>query len=104
MIHDLKCWPEPFQATWLGRKRHEVRKADRPFNVGDVLAMYEWDPKSETATGRYIVATVSYISEPGTFGLPRDLCVLSLDGMTKNWDRSRISAYPGLDAATVAGG
>lgn len=37
--HTLKTHPAPFQAVLDGSKRHEIRKADRPFAVGDVLEM-----------------------------------------------------------------
>lgn len=32
--HDLKTWPEYFYAVLSGRKKHEVRSADRDFAVG----------------------------------------------------------------------
>src|SRR5690606_28445539 len=42
--HDLKCWPEPFRAIVAGAKRHEFRRDDRGYALGDVLYLYEWDP------------------------------------------------------------
>jgi hypothetical protein len=42
MIHDLKCWPEPFAAILSGEKRHEIRRDDRGFKVGDVLRLREY--------------------------------------------------------------
>lgn len=78
MIHDLKAWPEPFAAILAGNKTHEIRKADRPFAVGDTLRLREWDPKGEAYTGREIAADVTHLSAPGTWGLPADLCVMSI--------------------------
>lgn len=76
--HDLKTWPESFRATLLGHKKHEIRKADRNFKVGDELHLEEWDPETETYTGRTLRMYVSYLSSPGTWGLPKDVCVMSL--------------------------
>jgi hypothetical protein len=39
MRHELKCWPEPFEAMLAGRKRPEIRRMDRPFTVGDWLVL-----------------------------------------------------------------
>jgi hypothetical protein len=43
MKHELKCWPEYFQAVKEGRKTFEIRKWDKPYAVGDILELYEWD-------------------------------------------------------------
>lgn len=42
--HDLKTHPPHFAAVRDGTKRAELRKADRPFAVGDTLLLREWDP------------------------------------------------------------
>lgn len=145
--HVLKTWPAPFAAVLSGEKRHEIRKADRPFAVGDVLQLREWDPAPTCAqcgqrpavclglyhgehrddagrfvkagapcasdpklelcedtvdqpacdaccyhgnedghchpydgyTGRSIRVRVTYLSAGGTWGLPADLCVMSVE-------------------------
>ncbi len=82
MIHELKSWPAPFSAVWDGYKRHEVRVNDRNFQVHDVLVLREWDPATELYSGRRIYALVLYITDAGTFGLPGNLCVLSLQVTT----------------------
>jgi len=43
MTHALKTWPEYFQAVAERGKTFEVRKADRPFKVGETLLLQEWD-------------------------------------------------------------
>lgn len=44
MIHELKILPEHFSKVISGEKSFEVRKNDRPYKVGDVLALNEWEP------------------------------------------------------------
>jgi len=60
-IHELKCWPEGFQAVVDGRKPFEVRKDDRGFEVGDTLHLREYDPDVGTYTGRETDVRVTYI-------------------------------------------
>lgn len=78
MIHELKTWPEPFEAMCSGHKSHEIRKDDRSFAVGDLLDLREWDPDTQVYSGRRLIMEVTYKSEPGFWGLPDDLCVMSL--------------------------
>ena len=92
MIHDLKTWPEPFAAILDGTKTHEIRVADRPFAVGDVLRLREWEPREWDAnasaasglshhrgyTGRSIDVEVAYLSSGGSWGLPESMCVMSI--------------------------
>ncbi len=44
MNHQLKTWPEFFEAVLTGAKPYELRKADRPFKVGDMLHLQEFRP------------------------------------------------------------
>lgn len=86
-IHRLKTWCAPFAALWSGDKLNEVRVNDRGYMVGDVLHLREWDPgatyTSGAFTGRAVLARVSYVSEGGTWGLPANLCVMSLSNVTR---------------------
>lgn len=61
-----------------GYKKHEVRVNDRDFREGDELWLREWDPDKQTYTGRHVLATVTYMSKGGTWGLPPDIVVMSL--------------------------
>ncbi len=94
MRHDLKTHPGPFQAVWDGRKTFEIRKFDRPFAVGDVLLLREWDPDggylveyppflSGRLTGRFVVAAVPYLTKPGAWDLPPDIGVLGIRVLEK---------------------
>jgi hypothetical protein len=86
IVHELKTWPEPFAAVLDGRKRYEIRKDDCGFAVGDVLHLREWVPGRAAFgfddparyTGRSLRAHITYKSEGGTWGLPADVCVLSI--------------------------
>jgi hypothetical protein len=84
MSHDLKTWPEAFAALLAGTKTYEIRKADRPFAVGDTLRLREWIPTGNFRgyTGREVSRVVTYMTPPGEWGLPADLCVMSLAAPT----------------------
>lgn len=59
MIHELKIRPEFFEACTSGKKTFEVRRNDRPFEIGDYLALNEWD--GERHTGRCALFAITYI-------------------------------------------
>ncbi len=77
-VHQLKAWPEPFQAIIDGNKRHEIRKADRDYKTGDVLLLREYRPDDDTYTGRLAVVIVKYLTVGGSWGLPDGMCVMSI--------------------------
>ena len=78
MIHDLKTWPGMFANVAAGHKTHEIRKMDRPFMIGDVLRLREWDPYAAEYTGHVIDVTVTFVTCGGEWGIPADLCVMSI--------------------------
>jgi hypothetical protein len=91
MIHDLKCWPQPFDAIASGRKTYEIRKThDRSYEVGDVLVLHKWDPATRAyvntlghptsgALGSQVLrVTVEYITRGGQWGLPEGVCVMAI--------------------------
>lgn len=93
MIHHLKIWPGSFEAVKRGDKLHEIRSTkDRTFAKGDRVILREWVPDDvEQAedgagievnggryTGRQIMRRISYVSVAGSWGLPLDLCVFSV--------------------------
>lgn len=65
--HDLKTWPEPFDAMATGVKTHEVRRNDRDFKIGDFLRLKRWDPVAEIYTGTEIVFRVTYCHDLGIY-------------------------------------
>jgi hypothetical protein len=59
--HELKTWPQYFQAIVDGDKTFEVRKNDRDFQVHDVLILKEYDPDKQEYTGNEVNVIVTYI-------------------------------------------
>ena len=78
--HSLKVWPSQFAALLTGEKRHEWRRNDRDFRIGDELELYEFDPHPNRCedgyTGRKWMCRITYLSE--NFGVPDGWCVLSI--------------------------
>lgn len=77
--HNLKTWPDVFQKVRDGLKPWEVRRNDRDFQTGDLLILEEWDPVDMVHTGRFIKAKAGFIMYGGQFGLPEDMCVITLE-------------------------
>jgi len=61
MIHNLKTWPEYYEAIEMGAKTFEIRKNDREFKVGDILSLEEYNPNERAYTGRVMRVIISYI-------------------------------------------
>ena len=77
--HELKSWPEYYQATSDGYKKFEIRKNDRNFKENDILVLNEWNPETGQYTGRSMWVRVRFIIQ-GQCGLPEDLCVMGIVG------------------------
>ena len=79
LLHELKIWPEPYRAVRLGTKRFELRRDDRGFEAGDKLLLREWNPETETYTGRALTVGVYFIlRDAEAFGLHPDFCAMSI--------------------------
>jgi hypothetical protein len=83
--HILKCWPQFFEAILAGFKTHDLRRSDdRDFRVGDTILLREFDPNSETFTGRSFRVKITYITSAdqpcalSTRALHPDYCILSI--------------------------
>ncbi len=61
MIHALKQHPQHFKPVVSGEKLFEVKKNDRDFQVGDLLALNEYDPETKSYTGNSCIVYVDYI-------------------------------------------
>ncbi len=85
-VHELKCWPVPYRATLDGSKRHEFRRNDRGFEVGDLLLLREWSPigtdvwpaEKGDYTGRMAMVRISFISHGPDWGIPTGHVVMSI--------------------------
>lgn len=100
-VHVLKCWPESFSALLSGKKKYEIRKNDRGYQVGDILRLIEWRPGSGSSfyddewnattpytdaaheTGKSAYFEVVYVTHGGRWGLPPDISVLGVEPCEK---------------------
>ena len=67
MVHQLKTSPEYFEDIIKGKKLFEVRKNDRFFEVGDLLALNEYDEVNGVYTNRSCIVYVDYILNHATY-------------------------------------
>ena len=63
VVHDLKTWSMYFNAVESGLKTFEVRINDRNFMPGDNLVLREYDPKTNTYSGRILILKVNYVCD-----------------------------------------
>jgi hypothetical protein len=83
--HKVRSWPQFFEAMLSGAKTHEVRRlTDRDYRVGDRLRLQEYDPVTETYSGRELVVQITYMTSaeaPCALSeecLHPDFCILSV--------------------------
>ncbi len=105
-IIEVKCWPEFFEAIWLGIKTFDVRKNDRDYRAGDVLVLNEWNPSRAyevggdksyhyCPTGRRVRATIDYVlsgGSPPVEMIPADVVILGIRVLQKEDDNARTQA------------
>ena len=77
--HELKSWPDQFQAMWTGRKRAEFRRDDRGYAVGDLLDLREWEPSTGRYTGFRLTARVTHLARGTDYEIPAGFVVLSVE-------------------------
>ena len=77
-IHDLKTWPEYFEAMLAGIKPFELRLNDRGYRVGDVLRLREYAPGPGEYSGRVLVKRVTYMLSENAFGLRPGYCLMAI--------------------------
>lgn len=88
MRHELKTWPEFFEAVREQRKLFEIRRNDRLFNVGDLLFLKEWDPEHQCYTGREVSAMIDFILNEHD-GLKDGFIIMSLTHIATHRNQKR---------------
>lgn len=78
-IHELKSWPEFYNAIMTGSRRHELRRDDRGFAVGDQLRLREYDPAVREYTGSTLNARITSLT---SVGVP---CAVSAEGLSEGF-------------------
>nr|NNM90151.1 DUF3850 domain-containing protein [Bacilli bacterium] len=78
MIRKLKLSTEYFEAVLQDRKRVEIRIADKPYRVGDVLVLEEFDAhKRSPYTGRKVYREITHILQGAPY-VPDGYVALSI--------------------------
>ena len=78
MIHELKTLEKYFDAVASGEKTFEVRDKDRPFVVGDYLALNEVVTEPIRHTGRCLMVKVTYILDDRAY-CQKDKVILGIE-------------------------
>lgn len=78
ITHDVKTWPDAYDAVYADWKPWEFRKNDRDYRVGDTLRMLRWSPETETFTGEEMRREVVWMLNGGQFGIPEGYCIMTL--------------------------
>lgn len=76
--HELKTVQPHFEQVFSGKKRAEIRRDDRSFEVGDRLILREYDALSGIYSGRTIEARVTHVLS-GFEGLAPGYVALSIE-------------------------
>jgi hypothetical protein len=76
--HDIKVDPRLLEEIQRGVKTHEVRVFDRNYQRGQVLRQRGYDQVRQEYTGRAVFSRITNITQPGTYGLPNNIGVMSI--------------------------
>ena len=96
--HELKCWPQYFDAIKRGEKNFEVRKDDRGFQAGDEVVLQrtredrhyevEWDWTADNKRPKHELRfRIGWVLTGGQFGLEPGYVAFSLQPMNKRAGR-----------------
>jgi ASC-1-like (ASCH) protein len=83
--HQMKSWTQFFQAIKNGTKKHDLRRMDRDFKVGDMIILHEYDQFKGEYTGEQLDVKITFITSEDTpcayssAVLERGYCILSLE-------------------------
>jgi hypothetical protein len=91
VTHEVKSWPQFFGPVVAGTRRHELRRNDRGYEVGDQVVLREWDPTDGRYTGRQATAAITSITSNehpcavSDVGLHPDFCILTIEVATTSF-------------------
>lgn len=77
--HELKIDPDRLAEILTGIKTHEIRVFDRDFQVGNKLKLNVYDQSANKYTGQMAIVKVTNITAPGSYGLPENIGVMSIE-------------------------
>lgn len=84
MLQALKTEEAYFKSIINGDKTFNVRKFDRPFEVGDDICLQEWDKNNKMYTGREWHGKITYILNDERF-CKKGYVVLSIKPKETNY-------------------
>lgn len=59
--HNLKIWPSFFSLHIERQMEFQLRNDDRPYKVGDMLRLMEYDPESNSFSGNVAISRVTSV-------------------------------------------
>ncbi|PWK03954.1 ASCH/PUA domain-containing protein [Tumebacillus permanentifrigoris] len=83
MIHELKLVQPYFDAVASGQKTVEMRWDDRGYQVDDTLVLREYDPATDSYSGRTLERQVTHILRGEEWGVMNGYCALSIKPVVK---------------------
>lgn len=99
--HELKTWPDYYEAVLRGDKTFEVRTDDRGgFAVGDTLVLREWDRVKEYS-GRSCEVVVRYVLRDPKFGVAPGYAVIGITAPAEAVERRTHILVRVLDLSAV---
>lgn len=81
-LHELKIYPKYFDSILDGKKKFEIRKNDRGFQVGDNVLIREWD--NIKYSGRTIYAKITYLLDDKFIGLETGYVAFGIEVLDYN--------------------
>lgn len=102
-IHQLKCWPQYFDAIVSGEKTFEVRRDDRGFQRGDVIELQKCGENSLgydvmrdlDGNPRHVARyRIGWILTGGQFGIEPGYVVFSLQALDAQQPADREGKKP----------
>ncbi len=76
--HRIKTHPDPYLMVVLGKKTYEFRRNDRDYQVGDVLKLVLYNPRTEKEMGPFIIVRVVHVTRGPDYGVPEGFAVLGI--------------------------